>query len=87
MATHTLHSNLYSSGPNKILVLANYAGTQLDRVILTSFSTLSTEEYLKKNPNAKSPILDTERGSLYESNAICRYFARQGNLYGESLYE
>ena len=36
------------------------------------------------------PILETERGILFESNAIIRYIGRLGEargLYGSSTYE
>lgn len=36
-----------------------------------------TPEFLKKNPNGKVPVLETEQGTLWESSAIMCYLARQ----------
>jgi glutathione S-transferase len=33
------------------------------------------KEYLKKNPNATYPVLETKEGCIFESNAILRYIA------------
>jgi len=52
---------------------------------------LKTPEFLKKNPNAKFPILEISEGKyLYESGAILRYVARvdkSKGLYGTNIAE
>ena len=44
---------------------------------------------MKKNPNGKVPLLETEQGQLYESNSILRYLAALKpslNLLGTDLW-
>jgi glutathione S-transferase len=42
---------------------------------------------MKKNPLGKAPVLETADGIIFESNAICRFLARNANsLYGSGLY-
>ena len=44
---------------------------------------------MKKNPNGKVPLLETEQGQLYESNSIIRYLAQLKpslNLLGTDLW-
>lgn len=38
--------------------------------------SLQTAEFLALNPNGMVPVLVTEQGALWESNAICRFLAR-----------
>jgi len=59
---------------NKILVAAQYAGAQIEPVHL-DHKILKETDLLKKNPTGKIPILETETGTLWESNAILRYVA------------
>ena len=47
-------------------------------------------EFLEKNPLGKVPVLETEQGCLFESNAIARYIARirrDTKLFGNSFYQ
>lgn len=57
----------------------------------TTFHTpasCKSDEYLKIHPFGKLPSAETPEGPLYESNTICRYFARKSkSLYGNNLYE
>jgi elongation factor 1-gamma len=55
---------------------------------LTSIAETKTESFLIKNPNGKIPLLETNEGPLFESNAIMRYVASQStnSLLGESLF-
>jgi elongation factor 1-gamma len=49
-----------------------------------------TPEFLKKNPNGKVPVLETEEGSIWETTAILRYIARldeNTQLLGATYYE
>ena len=41
-------------------------------------------EFLLKNPAGKIPVLETEKGFIFESNAILRHIARtyKPELYG-----
>lgn len=36
---------------------------------------IKSKEFGKKNPNGKLPVLETEKGCIYESNAILKYIA------------
>ncbi len=85
--THKLYVNRYGSRPNKILVLANYSNTEVEHVVFTKLEDFKTPEFLLKNPNGKIPVLETEKGLIFESQAIARYFARLANLYGNTLGE
>ncbi|MGM0632505.1 MAG: glutathione S-transferase family protein [Pseudomonadota bacterium] len=47
-----------------------------------------TEEFLKKNPSGKIPLLELDDGNtLSESNAIINYLARGSDLYPEERLE
>jgi elongation factor 1-gamma len=49
-----------------------------------------TPEFLAKSPLGKVPVLETDQGSLFESNAIARYIARirrDTELYGKTFFE
>jgi len=49
-----------------------------------------TDEFLQKNPLGKVPVLETEEGSICETNAILRFLARSDEnttLYGSNSYE
>jgi elongation factor 1-gamma len=67
-----LYAALGSHRGNKILVAAQYAGAQIEPVYL-DHQILKETDLLKKNPTGKIPILETETGTLWESNAILRY--------------
>jgi len=76
----------------KILIAANYAGISLERDEFwpKDAPEQAKQEFLKKNPNGKIPVLETEHGCLFESNTIFRYIARiakDSKLYGTSTYE
>lgn len=60
----------------KILITAAYTGVDIDAVTPFEFGVDNkTPEYLKLNPMGKIPVLETEGGAVFESNAICRYVA------------
>merc|ERR1719265_105238 len=49
-----------------------------------------SKEFLEKNPLGKVPVLETDKGYIFESGAILRYVARlapAAGLYGNSFYE
>jgi len=82
----------YNARIVKILIAANYAGISLERDEFWPKDATEAvkQEFLKKNPNGKIPVLETEHGCLFESNTIFRYIARiakDSKLYGTSTYE
>jgi len=72
----------------KALIAAAYNGVTLETPAF-QLSSLETEEFKKKSPLGRSPILEANDGILFEANAIARHVARQGRnrLYGNSLWE
>jgi len=67
----------------KVLIAAQYAGVALEVVT-------DTDACKKLSPLGKTPVLETEDGCIFSSNAICRYIARlrnDNNLYGETLMD
>jgi len=78
----------YESNPRtqKILITAKYAGVNVE--VVTNVDTKSAD-FLKKNPTGKVPLLETDKGTISESNAIARYIAREGKpeFYGKSNIE
>ena len=75
----------------KILVAAEYGGVKINvNSNVERGVTVKTEEFAKLNPNRKVPVLETEQGSLWESNAIARYVGRVGNylnMFGSNSFE
>jgi len=78
----------YESNPRtqKVLIAAKYAGVNVE--VVTNVDTKSAD-FLKKNPTGKVPVLETDKGTISESNAIARYIAREGKpeFYGKSNIE
>jgi len=74
---------------NKALVAAKYVGVEIAVPAFNFGEENKSAEFLKKNPLGKVPVLDTPDGPIWESNAIARYVARQGNghLFGSNAYE
>ncbi len=48
------------------------------------FSPTSSPQFLALNPNALVPVLIDDEGTLWESNAICRYVAADTPLYPQN---
>eukprot|EP00164_Ancoracysta_twista_P002179 GFYU01002877.1.p1 GENE.GFYU01002877.1~~GFYU01002877.1.p1 ORF type:complete len:417 (-),score=165.15 GFYU01002877.1:139-1344(-) len=74
----------------KALIAAQYNGIEITLPKFEMGKTNKTAEFLKKNPLGKIPVLDTPKGSLFESNAIARYVARlraDTELYGRNFFE
>ena len=42
-----------------------------------SLAETQTPEHLARNPHGKVPVLETDNGFIFESNAIMRYLARR----------
>jgi len=78
----------YESNPRtqKVLIAAKYAGVNVE--VITNVDTKSAD-FLKKNPTGKVPVLETDKGTISESNAIARYIAREGKpeFHGRSNIE
>merc|ERR1711871_89710 len=90
----TMPATLYAI-PNhyrthKILVAAKYNGVDVNMPAFDYEKDSQADWFKAKNPSGKVPLLDTDNGTVFESNAIARYFARvraDTELYGSSFYE
>eukprot|EP01042_Synura_sphagnicola_P014004 gene14004-17721_t len=74
----------------KILIAAEYAGVTIDVPEFKAGTDNTTEDFRKKSPLGKVPVLETAQGSIFESNAIARYVARlrpDAELLGVSFFE
>lgn len=86
---------LYTDAGNfrafKILIAAEYCGVNIE--VTENFKIgvdNTTEEFRKKSPFGKVPVLETSNGSIFESNAIARYVARlrpDVELLGNSFFQ
>lgn len=81
----------YPNNPraNKGRIAAKYNGVEVTEVPVEMGKTNKTKEFLAMNPLGKVPVLETEDGAIWESNAIARYCARLGDakLFGNSAIE
>lgn len=70
---------------------AEIANVEIELPEFTMGETNKTKDFLaNKNPLGKVPVLETEEGCIFESNAIARYVARlrrDNNLYGKTFFE
>lgn len=60
----------------------------LELITLIKGKDNKTEEFFKINPLGKVPVLITDDGVIFESNAICRYLCRlnpKTKLYGKNF--
>ena len=71
-----LTGKLASFRTSKIVMVAVEAGLELEVVEINTIADTKTEEYLKKNPTGKIPLLETEDGAIFESRTIMRHLAR-----------
>lgn len=73
----------------KSLIAAQYVGVDIECPKFELGKDNKTEEFKKKNPLQKVPVLETPQGNIFESNAIARYVARlrtdAGLLGGSSI--
>lgn len=88
--TYTLFT--YPGNPKafKILIAAQYNGVEVSIPDFNMGKENKSKAFLAKNPLGKVPVLDTPDGSIFESNAICRYVARiraDTGLYGKTFYD
>jgi glutathione S-transferase len=79
-----LHAPLGSFRSNKILTVAALTGQAVE---LQPWNPKS-KDVMKKSPLKKFPLLELPDGTaIFESNAICRFLARESGLYQGSAEE
>jgi len=73
----------------KAQIAARYVGVEIEEPEFTIGKDNKTKEFAAKNPVQKVPVLETDEGCIFESNAIARYIARLGGstIYGNSPFE
>jgi len=75
----------------KILIAAKYSGIHIETTPDFNMGQDNlTPDFLEKNPLGKVPVLVTDEGSVWESNAIIRYIARldeNTQLFGRDDFE
>jgi elongation factor 1-gamma len=75
----------------RTLIVASYAGVELEIPQMTWGESNKTPEFLKKNPMGRVPVLELQDGtSLFESLAILRYLATKDtkhHLLGRNDWE
>jgi len=72
------------------LIAAQYNGVDIEVPEFKMMEDNQTPEFLAKNPLGKVPLLETDQGCIFESNAIARYIARirsDTELYGSTFFE
>lgn len=87
---YKLYSPTQSARAWKGLVAAKYAGVEVETTPEFKMGVDNkTPEFLAKNPLGKVPVLETDQGSIFESNAIARHLARlsETSLFGSNEYE
>jgi len=74
----------------KALIAAQYAQITIEVPAFEFGKDNKTECFKAKNPLGKVPVLETQHGTIFESNAIARYVARvrpDVGLYGGSVFQ
>jgi len=81
----------YPNNPRvwKAQIAGKYNGVEIETPPFQMGTDNKSPAFLEKNPNGKVPTLETPDGSIWESNAIARYIARQGSskVYSGSTYD
>jgi len=81
----------YPNNPRvwKAVIAGKYTGVNIETPSFQIGVDNKTKEFAEKNPLQKVPVLETPDGCIFESNAIARYVARQGNsrIYGANAFE
>merc|ERR1712146_282015 len=88
--TLTIYSYPGSFRVQKALIAAKYVGVDIATPEFEFGKDNKSKEFLAKNPLGKVPVLETDKGYLFESGAILRYVARlapAAGLMGSSFYE
>jgi len=89
--SYKIYANKDNLLAQKAQIVAKYSGLELETTpnfIVGTDNT--TDDFLKKNPLGKIPVLETDEGNIWESNAIIRFLARADentSLYGSNDYE
>jgi glutathione S-transferase len=68
-----------------VFLVADIAGVKVEEVIVADKNAIKD-----KLPTGKFPTLEVDGVSIFESNAIARYFAKlkpESNLYGKTVFE
>jgi glutathione S-transferase len=74
-----------SGNVKKVLVVAEELKLDYEQINAgMAFGVVDTPEYRKLNPNGRVPTIEDGDYVLWESHAICRYFAMQYG--GEAIY-
>lgn len=84
--SHTIYSWHGNPRGDIVRIAAEHAGIDA-KFVNTPFADLSSPDFLAKHPLGKVPFLETPEGSLFETNAILKYFGRKSNALGESAFE
>jgi len=87
--SYKLHGPPQSARAWKGLIAAKYAGIEVETTPEFKMGVDNkTPEFLLKNPLGKVPVLDTDQGPIYESNAIARHLAHisQTPLFGDNEF-
>jgi elongation factor 1-gamma len=73
----------------RVLIAAKYNGVDIEVPAFNVGVDNKKPDFLNKSPLGKVPVLETNEGCIFESNAIARYVARQGKnvLYGSTPFE
>jgi elongation factor 1-gamma len=75
----------------KGLITANYSKVHIEQTPdFVMGKDNQTPEFFAKNPLGKVPVLETDEGCIWESNAIARYIARldsKTQLFGQNAFE
>jgi elongation factor 1-gamma len=74
----------------KCLIAGQYNGVDIEVPEFNMMEENKKPEFLIKSPLGKVPVLETEDGCVFESNAIARFIARvrrDTDLYGGSFFE
>jgi len=81
----------YPNNPRvwKAVIAGKYVGVAIETPAFQIGVDNKTKEFAEKNPVQKVPVLETPDGTIFESNAIARYVARQGDskIYGSNPFE
>mmetsp|Transcript_13288 Transcript_13288/g.18678 ORF Transcript_13288/g.18678 Transcript_13288/m.18678 type:complete len:89 (+) Transcript_13288:36-302(+) len=84
-----LYSPFGYTRSNFVKIAADIASVKFEDIIV-SWDEMKSPEFLKKNPLGKAPVIETNDGFLYETNAILRFIARLNpskNLQGQGIFE
>lgn len=88
--SYTLYTDPGNFRAFKILIAAEYNCVDIAVPDFVVGVDNTSEEFTKKSPLSRVPVLDTPKGSLFESNAIARYVAKlrpDSELFGSNFFE